>query len=929
MKKAQINYFVLIGILLIVATIIFGAYNYSHTKELKNEIYNLHGLSNIDHVKIYIDNCLEQASLQAIADHGILDSEERLEEQIDREVSLCVNNFEFFKEFGYIIDAEAPKSEIKQNNEMIIVILNYMISFEHEDKRTRLSEFTYEFYKDAYVKVDKSVIKEGKRIVSGDNKAVMEFNYDTNVYNEYTGDEVEYVRLSILDDNANGLSNSVVIGSLIYEGFPDGAVFDPPIDMSITISEKDLVGVNPETLRISYLDNGIWHAYSGSKFDQDSMTVKGKISHFSPIAVSICGGEDNEITLSMDTVLNDVFKDDGEQCNPDRWTHNFKNSKKNSLGFHILPEYMKIFECGYSDPNQKVYLAGSEFDLTFCKDNDEYIQDWDMDDDLNYEIDPENVNPMTERNLQELNELMELEGFSETQKSDNLNKVFEGLRPICIRACKLKAVDELKKTLGEEILISGDGIRDGATLYCSGSLSAYTSSSYKELTKSIRLNDIYLGCNLDDEYNNLKNRKPITFNNYPSKTFTMEWYDEDDFENPEREGFFASPKTFGFNYIPTNSIYDFQQDNQISYEDIENEKEFNYIEYGGEGHYTFNLNSGGDACVDSAQTISPDTVVAKLTKKNIDLLSDRKVDFPIASQEGEQPLILPVLSELTTENNLLIERILNSPWSEMTYNLDFLEKEWDGTCSDECIWTINKLPGEISDKSNNIIENTEATPGKLREGSNTITVRVNNLNDPCLYAKADIKLIGKGIQKKIPNNYFECENPDGADSCWLTSKKKPEEYPTDGYCVLKDEWDPKSKLCCFGRNSGQRVIYADKSHLEQFPDDKCMLDPNARPNNKGKCELKNGIWFNPKCIMHHEYESGYCVYAPYEEPNEYSWSVLIKLEESSCPCSEDDLTKECLPALECKLEITKNSKKCGVNDEEGVNDKHLYCCEPK
>ncbi len=105
---------------------------------------------------------------------------------------------------------------------------------------------------------------------------------------------------------------------------------------------------------------------------------------------------------------------------------------------------------------------------------------------------------------------------------------------------------------------------------------------------------------------------------------------------------------------------------------------------------------------------------------------------------GKPILLLPEFETMPDTGRFLSKNRLSSLpdmdyFALTTAGKPSVEEMFDWSCSDVCIWQLNK------DVDVNI------KPGKLIGGENVVTVNVLNIKDPVLYAKGYIKIQGNGV----------------------------------------------------------------------------------------------------------------------------------------------------------------------------------------
>ncbi len=901
-RKSQISAFLVIGLFII---LIFSLYFLSKSK-INPENSNTNKLS-LMRIEEFSLNCLRQSTLNAIENQGLMNSS-LIENIISEDTKDCINSLDEIEESTEI----EANTQIELTDEIIFVEFDYPIQIVDSDSVNKLQRLSFELDSQAIIKTNNGKIIRGSLLTSVDNKFSLAFSKDTSVIKGR--EQVPFVSLKLLDKNNRNMTNRAVVGSVIYEGFPDGATFEPTVEASILLEGKDLIGINPESLRLAYFDEeaGIWIAYPGSWFDEKSMTIRGNISHFTIISVSICAGIENEAIIPLNYVVKDPFQDENYECNPKHWTYNYVYPNK--IGFHVLPEFMESFSCRYLTDDMSVFADGKKLEDDSCTNPEKgFIKDWDHDDIPGaIPVYIHASNAIENSYLRDWLSIYYLPGGPEETEWHNI------LDNMCYESCKELAMVGLKEEFPwiTDEHITGDGISDLVdSLNCNSNIFAFW--DYEALKKAFDERSFEVECYVPEYQNNLV-KKSIQFGDNIGEIKTMEWYRGTSGTEitGKRDGFYATPATFGFEYIPKLNS------------DILVTEPYGYT---ASGEFTFNIKPNGDFCADSQED---ENLIGQI--KGSLILNE-------VGSETKEFLFndLPQSVPISVSDDLFKQRF--SPnWLFMQESSDELKENGDWSCSDKCTWSLNDEGGAVLDETGNVLKQTDPMPGQLREGTNTLKVIVENINDPCIYAQGYMKLVGSGLEVEKPKNKAECENPKsydsltkfektmvlfddfvpGADSCWIPNGDK-------GICVLNGEW--YNGLCCFGRLQGN-YPYAQRTHLEKFNDKSCTINSDNRPNTEESCLQKQGLWQGNKCYMLHEYDpygEGICVFSgndPFDIDKKYEFTHFGTLPANGeCPCNEDDPNRQCLSAELCEGEQGPDSKKCSSDGNGGFK----YCCKPK
>jgi cysteine-rich repeat protein len=315
----------------------------------------------------------------------------------------CLNVFEPFKSMS--IYGGSPEFTATLEADTLNIYLEFPLTINDNDKITNLESFSYTLPLQNSLQLEDGEVSSQKILKSPDGKASLSFNAGTKVTAPGSIPTKE-ITLALISKNAGGMSNGVVVGGTLFQGGPNGARFDPPLDMEVKLDDHDLVGIDPSTLRISYFDTekGFWVAYP-SEYDAETRSIKGKIDHFTNISVTVCAvaagstqtAEElsNYVIIPIDAVV-DPFGE--EFCGSENWnfTHlgdgyiTYKQNEENGpiCDYRADPEQQARFfgnlELAASKPWTSQSWNESELaELEQCH-NDEInvdrFKDWDQDD---------------------------------------------------------------------------------------------------------------------------------------------------------------------------------------------------------------------------------------------------------------------------------------------------------------------------------------------------------------------------------------------------------------------------------------------------------------------------------------------------------------------------------------------------------------------
>ena len=106
-----------------------------------------------------------------------------------------------------------------------------------------------------------------------------------------------------------------------FRFYPEGMKFNNPLEIAIPIPENEIpYRIKKDSLRLAYYENGSWKIIKNSKYDTETSSIVGSISHFSIYGIvstpSVFSGKGKE--FSANGVLESV-RDNRPYGQKDAW----------------------------------------------------------------------------------------------------------------------------------------------------------------------------------------------------------------------------------------------------------------------------------------------------------------------------------------------------------------------------------------------------------------------------------------------------------------------------------------------------------------------------------------------------------------------------------------------------------------------------------
>jgi hypothetical protein len=737
-RGSSIAIYIIIGMIIVISALIYTS---SKKKEVSQVIDRgtrqaLSIASMRGSLQFYVTDCLKQVAMLGMNNCGVDNCDVYIKDYIKNNILKCTAGLTAFSELGFTVDDaeyEEISVESKITDDSMIINLHYPVALLKAGDATNIDNFQFQIKREATIISPDGEIPPDSRIDSTDGNARLLFDPDVPTkITDKNGDPVEEVSVSFIDKNFDGLTNSVVVGTVVYEGKPDGVTFDPCVMMEIDV-EVDQIPSNfpPEDLKVGWYDyeTGMWNTYRnqfGSKPKPGHpgvWTVSGCVNHLTPIAVNTCGSEEKG-TYYLD--LKGIFRNLIEPS--DRWYWEINNPEP--TGIHLLPEMMDGENC---EP-----VSHMEYN-TNCG---EALFDFDNDDQINLITEPGSVNVFATQVI--------VETGSDTPTIRNSAKWIYYNNNVEKKKCIQVCSDYAKKKTQEYLVGStvdfgdGDGINDKVKdLSCSITIDSSDKDDIKILEHKCANGEGTTPPSIWVYHkNNIDNPRMLDRGSELEKTMDhTEGADGVDLEGMKAY-FFATPKTYGYDSIEQT---------------------------GGKGTLDFEFGGDGSSCNDIEGDGSSDALAKdpETPDEEIPLLQQNIANqqaLAAAAQENPEPEeLIPnlntdidvpadlsahiigigfysnamALNDFTVESGFIhgtttppieysetdtIIGLIPDYDDEIVFKTDFLIGP---TCTDSCIYELNK-GYQTTDLSGTTLMSSSH---KIKTGPNTINVEVTNLGD--------------------------------------------------------------------------------------------------------------------------------------------------------------------------------------------------------
>jgi hypothetical protein len=329
MKKSQISMFLIVGVILLIIIATFSYLLISKNKydleQSSQDSFLLEPEQN--KLDALIKHCVKQTVVQAELSFGIhkTHSGPLIAKHVEKNLNVCLNDFETFVEQGYIVKTYPASVKIDITNEAIVADVSYPIELSKGKLNIKFDKQTYRFSRIVMEKINPDGVT---RVVSADGSMILEMEQDTDV--TLDGRKIDEIGIKLLDRGFNGNTNSVLAGQLAFSGIPHGAKFSKPVKITHFYKQDSIdKTISEESLRLGYYDDNmkIWVSLPAI-VDTEKNKIEIETTHFSPYGVLLRCGTEGSNKIEIETPI--LAKERCGPCNDEYWLHYIKNDDKNT-----------------------------------------------------------------------------------------------------------------------------------------------------------------------------------------------------------------------------------------------------------------------------------------------------------------------------------------------------------------------------------------------------------------------------------------------------------------------------------------------------------------------------------------------------------------------------------------------------------------------
>lgn len=283
-KKSQLTLFITIGLVfLLMIGIMFGVATLIAKKQMAGQVIS----PEPDALKDMMHNCLRTNVRTAVAKFSVhKSSEPDIQRFVARELPTCLESGEF-EEKGLDIVTGQIRVDVEISDASVFVSVSYPIEITSRGSVTRFASLNFYMPKSqirtAYF--DANGLTTDEIIINtADGRLELMIPKGSQISDE-NGNNVERIVLSTVDRRFNGLSNSILVGGVAFEG-PAGVSLPGGAVLHLRYRDEEIAWYNERYLSIAYWDPyvGLWKSIPSTVNTEENI-VTATLYHFSVVGI--------------------------------------------------------------------------------------------------------------------------------------------------------------------------------------------------------------------------------------------------------------------------------------------------------------------------------------------------------------------------------------------------------------------------------------------------------------------------------------------------------------------------------------------------------------------------------------------------------------------------------------------------------------------
>ena len=277
-KKGQVTLFIIVGLVILLMVVLVLITNSDFLNKDSSTKDYIITESTLDSLEFYISECIYQKIKQGLFLYG-LDNLTIVKQYLEDNLTECIDSINGSQN---IIISEGNISSdlfLTDNNDSIIFDMDYNIKLSRNKITSELLDFYIKYPLTSITHINTTlggVLQEEVNILSGDNIVKLEIADGIGAL-DGAGDPIDNITIAIIDITS---LNDHSVGLVGYDLQPDGATFDPAIEISMKYDEEIIPEyLNESNFTLSYFDGVEWTTVP-SVVDTVNNIIKANITHF-------------------------------------------------------------------------------------------------------------------------------------------------------------------------------------------------------------------------------------------------------------------------------------------------------------------------------------------------------------------------------------------------------------------------------------------------------------------------------------------------------------------------------------------------------------------------------------------------------------------------------------------------------------------------
>ncbi len=278
-KRGQISVFLIAGLVVLLA---LGLMLMLRSPSKLGEDYEQQALRQDSMaVQQYVSSCLKEELIKA-SEFGLrYDLRDKQKEYIQTELKKCAD-FSVFK--GVKVESsDINYADVLLSDSVFSAYVTFPIVISRGSSKITIERFYEQLVRSVSLPLSEGSGGGSSIIVSSDKKSELKFGSDVTAKKD--GAKVNEIGLKIVDSGIENAGSEVVVGNIVYQGFPEGAELEPGAELTISYYDEGLPVSEQELVIARYNpDSKLWEPLE-SQVNSDSNKVTATVRQLGAFAV--------------------------------------------------------------------------------------------------------------------------------------------------------------------------------------------------------------------------------------------------------------------------------------------------------------------------------------------------------------------------------------------------------------------------------------------------------------------------------------------------------------------------------------------------------------------------------------------------------------------------------------------------------------------